>query len=149
MRHDLAAFRELDTLVRNLSNRLADYRRRALLAESRLRELEQTADEFRAAAAKGHDRAEVLASELETANEALRVARDASATADALVNRLSQAAADAARLDEGTQSTQSERALARDNAELRRRLEDASARTRELSDRLRFLRQQLATVPDK
>ncbi|MBL0172569.1 MAG: hypothetical protein IPP90_18025 [Gemmatimonadaceae bacterium] len=41
MRPDVAAFRELDTLVRNLSEQLAGYRRRALAAESRLRELEQ------------------------------------------------------------------------------------------------------------
>ena len=48
MRPDLAAFRELDTLVRNLSDQLAGYRRRALAAESRVRELEQGADELAA-----------------------------------------------------------------------------------------------------
>ena len=41
MRPDVAAFRELDTLVRNLSEQLAGYRRRALASESRTRELEQ------------------------------------------------------------------------------------------------------------
>ncbi|HEX8724518.1 MAG TPA: hypothetical protein VF737_03905 [Gemmatimonadaceae bacterium] len=37
---DAAAFRELDTLVRNLGDELASMRRRALLAEARLKELE-------------------------------------------------------------------------------------------------------------
>lgn len=41
MRPDVVAFRELDTLVRNLSEQLAGYRRRALASESRTRELEQ------------------------------------------------------------------------------------------------------------
>jgi hypothetical protein len=37
---DAAAFRELETLVRNLGDELATMRRRALLAEARLKELE-------------------------------------------------------------------------------------------------------------
>lgn len=37
---DAAAFRELDALVRNLGDELASMRRRALLAEARLKELE-------------------------------------------------------------------------------------------------------------
>lgn len=41
MRPDLAAFRELESLVRHLSDQLAGYRRRALQAEARVRELEQ------------------------------------------------------------------------------------------------------------
>ncbi len=40
---DAAAFHELDTLVRNLGDELASMRRRALLAEARLKELESTA----------------------------------------------------------------------------------------------------------
>ncbi len=149
MRHDLVAFRELDTLVRNLSDQLAGYRRRALSAESRVRELEATGDELRSAASTAQDRAEVLSFELDERTEALRIAREAANSARAMVHDLSQAAAEAAKVGEGIQPSQSERALARDNAELRRRLEEASAKTRELGDRLRFLRQQLATVPDK
>ena len=149
MRHDLVAFRELDTLVRNLSDQLAGYRRRALSAESRVRELEATGDELRSAASTAQDRAEVLSFELDERTEALRIAREAANAARAMVHDLSQAAAEAARVGEGIQPSQSERALTRDNAELRRRLEEASAKTRELGDRLRFLRQQLATVPDK
>ena len=41
MRPDLAAFRDLEVLVRHLSDQLAGYRRRALLAEARVRDLEQ------------------------------------------------------------------------------------------------------------
>ncbi len=41
MRPDVAAFREVELLVRHLSDQLAGYRRRALGAEARVRELEQ------------------------------------------------------------------------------------------------------------
>ncbi|HEY2065243.1 MAG TPA: hypothetical protein VGG84_04750 [Gemmatimonadaceae bacterium] len=37
---DVAAFQELQTLVRHLGDELAGFRRRALLAEARIRELE-------------------------------------------------------------------------------------------------------------
>lgn len=43
MRPDEAAFHELQFLVRNLVDELAGFRRRALAAESRLRELEAQA----------------------------------------------------------------------------------------------------------
>lgn len=39
-RPDIAALRELESLVRNLGDELASMRRRALLAEARLKELE-------------------------------------------------------------------------------------------------------------
>jgi len=45
VRPETIAFSELDTLVRNLSDQLAGYRRRALSAESRTRELEQVVAE--------------------------------------------------------------------------------------------------------
>lgn len=41
-RPDVAAFRELDALVRSLGDELASMRRRALLAEARLKELESS-----------------------------------------------------------------------------------------------------------
>jgi len=41
VRPDVAAFRVLELLVRHLSDQLAGYRRRALQAEGRVRELEQ------------------------------------------------------------------------------------------------------------
>jgi chromosome segregation ATPase len=46
VRPDVAAFRELDTLVRNLTEQLAGYRRRALAGESRVRELEHRIGEL-------------------------------------------------------------------------------------------------------
>jgi len=48
VRPDVAAFRELDTLVRNLTEQLAGYRRRALAGESRVRELEHRIGELEA-----------------------------------------------------------------------------------------------------
>ncbi|MEP6991242.1 MAG: hypothetical protein ABJA80_09955 [bacterium] len=40
VRPETAAFRELETLVRHLADELAGFRRRALLAESRVRDFE-------------------------------------------------------------------------------------------------------------
>lgn len=160
MRPDLAAFRELDTLVRNLSDQLAGYRRRALGAEQRVRELEQGSDVLSAGASRAQDRIDQLTDELTTANEALRSERESAARASSkaldLEIQLKKAAERAAAAEQAvTESEQSapippaHRAVVRENEDLRRRLEEASARTRELGERLRFLRQQLSTVPDK
>jgi cell shape-determining protein MreC len=43
VRPEVIAFRELDTLVRRLADELAGFRRRALVAEARVRELEDQA----------------------------------------------------------------------------------------------------------
>ena len=43
-RTDVEAFRELESLVRSLGEQLASYRRRALAAEERLREIDSAAD---------------------------------------------------------------------------------------------------------
>lgn len=40
VRPEIASFKELETLVRHLGDELAGFRRRALLAEARLREIE-------------------------------------------------------------------------------------------------------------
>ncbi len=61
MRPDVAAFRELDTLVRNLTEQLAGYRRRALAGESRARELEHRVGELEAALAAANAMASVTA----------------------------------------------------------------------------------------
>jgi predicted nucleic acid-binding Zn-ribbon protein len=86
------AFRELEQLVRHLGDELAGFRRRALVAESRLRELES-----------------------EEAQPELKQQRE-------LGDRLNQ--------------------LEHDNAVLRGRLESATARTKAMLDRVRFIRQQ-------
>jgi hypothetical protein len=86
---DLRAVQELDTLVRHMADDLAGYRRRALVAEARLKEIE--------------------------AQEGGSVNLDLSA-------RCSQ--------------------LERENERLHDRLEAAAARTKQMLDRVRFLRQQ-------
>jgi predicted nucleic acid-binding Zn-ribbon protein len=86
---DNHAIHELDTLVRHLADELAAFRRRALTAESRLKEVES--------------------------QEGGAMALDLSAR----VNQLEE-----------------------ENEQLRTRLDDAAARTRQMLDRVRFLRQQ-------
>jgi len=86
---DNHAVKELDTLVRHLADELAAFRRRALTAESRLKEVES--------------------------HEGGAMALDLSAR----VNQLEE-----------------------ENEQLRTRLDDAAARTRQMLDRVRFLRQQ-------
>jgi len=89
---DNHAVKELDTLVRHLADELAVFRRRALTAESRLKEVES--------------------------HEGGAMALDLSAR----VNQLEE-----------------------ENEKLRVRLDDAAARTRQMLDRVRFLRQQAQT----
>lgn len=89
----MEAFRELTQLVGHLADELASFRKRALQAEGRLREL------------------------------------DTAGAAPRLVERLNE--------------------LERENAELNRRMDAARDRTRQMLERLRFLRQQHAKVTDR
>jgi predicted nucleic acid-binding Zn-ribbon protein len=93
-RPEHAAFAELDRLVRSLGEELAFFRRRALEAERRLREL---VPETGAGHASG-------------------------ASPEALRSRISE--------------------LEQENQTLRARLDEAVSRTRQMADRVRFLRQQ-------
>jgi predicted nucleic acid-binding Zn-ribbon protein len=86
------AIQELDTLVRHLADELAAFRRRALTAESRLKEVES---------------------------------QDGGVMALDLSARVSQ--------------------LEDENEKLRTRLDEAAARTKQMLDRVRFLRQQAQT----
>ena len=86
---DPDAIQELDVLVRHLADELAAFRRRALVAESRLKEVES--------------------------HEGGVIALDLSA-------RVTQ--------------------LEKENEQLRGKLDAATARTRQMLDRVRFLRQQ-------
>jgi hypothetical protein len=91
------ALQELETLVQHLAAELANFRRRALTAESKLKEVE------------GHE---------------------GGAMSLELVNRCSQ--------------------LERENERLQSKLEAATARAKQMLDRVRFLRQQAqasATIP--
>ncbi len=155
MRPDVAALRELDALVRHLGDQLAGYRRRALAAEARVRDLEaalqasrREGDALRLAAdaatgQAGQIRAErdALAAELAEVRVAVAAAAVAAsaprhgaeaATAPDVTSRGSPGAAGNGR-----------EALLRENEALRARLAEARDRTRQLMDRVRFLRQQL------
>ena len=89
-RPEQKAFHELHQLVRHLADELAGFRRRALQAEARLKELE----------------------------EAMREGTD------------------------GAVPVRNPGELERENAELRSRLDSAAERTRQMLERMRFLRQQ-------
>src|ERR1700712_3090909 len=92
VRPEVAAFRELETLVRHLGDELAGFRRRALLAEARLRDIE----------AQGVPAA----------------------------------------LDQQRDLSDRVNGLEHENAALRGRLEAATARTKQMLERVRFIRQQ-------
>ena len=91
-RADLTAFHDLEQLVRHLGDELAGFRRRALVAESRVKELERMEE------LSGH-----------------KPQRDLAARCAA---------------------------LEQENASLQGRLETATARARQMLDRVRFIRQQ-------
>jgi hypothetical protein len=93
VRPEITAVRELEQLVHHLADELAGFRRRALLAEARVRELE------------GQD--------------AVKPGRQHQR---ALSDRCTQ--------------------LEHENAALKGRLDAATARTRQMLDRVRFIRQQ-------
>lgn len=89
---EVVAFRELETLVRHLGDELAGFRRRALVAEQRVRELED------------------------------REGRSAGRPRRELADRCTQ--------------------LEHENAGLAGQLEAATMRTRQMLERVRFIRQQ-------
>lgn len=140
MRPDIAAFRELDTLVRNLSDQLAGFRRRALAAEARSRELEQ-----------------ILAGMTGKLDEVRQQAEDTQQSRDAalvqartLESQLSLARADVQRVQAAFAEVSAkatpeamDQELATENERLRARLHEAREKTTQLTERVRFLRQQV------
>ena len=140
MRPETIAFSELDTLVRNLSDQLAGYRRRALSAESRTRELEQVVAE------RDGTLIEVRADGLRsTQARALLEAkvRELEAKAEVARAELLRAQAAFAAAAEAATPNAVESELARENARLRARLAEAGERATQLGERVRFLRQQV------
>ena len=95
-RPEIATFRDLEQLVRHLGDELAGFRRRALLAESRLKEFDS------------EERAPDMTQQV------------------ALDERITE--------------------LEHENAVLRARLESATERTRQMLERVRFIRQQAQKV---
>ncbi len=139
MRPDVAAFRELDALVRNLGDQLAAYRRRALVAETRARELEQQTAAATGALTELREHLEqVQASRdgalgrvaaLEREVEQLRTVSPSSRSAEAPGASSRAPMADASELVE-------------ENEALRARLGEVRIRVSQLGERVRFLRQQ-------
>jgi hypothetical protein len=99
VRPEIAAVHELQLLVSHLADELAGFRRRALVAEGRLRELEEQGSEPSAQRQKQ------------------------------LLDRCS--------------------ALEHENAALKGRLDSATNRTRQVLDRVRFIRQQTEASADR
>jgi hypothetical protein len=99
VRPEIVAFRELEALVRHLGDELAGFRRRALLAEARLKEADQPGS---SPSPKKHQDLQDRVTELE-----------------------------------------------HENAALRGRLESATARTHQMLDRVRFIRQQVQSGSER
>lgn len=140
MRPEAAAFRELDTLVRNLSDQLSGFRRRALAAEARSRELEQILagmtgklDEVRQQVEDSQAARDAAVAEARTMEVQLAVSR-------AEVKRVQAAFTEASA--RATPEAQDQE-LARENERLRARLHEAREKTTQLAERVRFLRQQV------
>ncbi len=140
MRPETAAFRELDTLVRNLSDQLAGYRRRALSAESRTRELEQlvaerdgTLIEVRADAQRSNQARALLEAKVRELEAKAELAK-----AEVVRVQVAFAAATEAATPQAV-----DRELARENERLQARLTEAREKAAQLGERVRFLRQQI------
>lgn len=139
MRPEAAAFRELDTLVRNLSDQLAGFRRRALAAEARSRELEQILagmngklDEVRQQVEDTQASRDAALVQARTLEAQLLSARGEVQRVQAAFAEVSAKATPEARDQE----------LLRENERLRARLDEARDKTTQLTERVRFLRQQ-------
>jgi chromosome segregation ATPase len=149
------ALLELESVIRNVTDQLAVFRRRALAAEAQLREQEGTLHALREAVDRARraaeDAAELRQSLSAVEREAARVAgleaalheaREAASRVQELEAALAEiAAARSHEADVVDGRTAAE--LAVENATLRDRLGEALERTRVIGDRVRFLRQQL------
>lgn len=151
VRPEVAAFRELDTLVRNLTDQLAGYRRRALAAESRARDLELNLER---AVEKGE--AALAAARAET-SALRRLLEDANTHGDdGVVGEVFPAVGSSAASSAGSERRILDSAdlsaygdIAVENERLRARLGEARDRTNVLVERVRFLRQQMTQGAEK
>jgi chromosome segregation ATPase len=140
VRPEAAAFRELDTLVRNLSDQLAGFRRRALAAEARSRELEQILAGMNGKLDEVRQQVEDTQTSRDAALVQARTLESHLATARAEVQRVQAAFAEVSA--KATPEARDQELL-RENERLRSRLDDAKAKTSQLTERVRFLRQQM------
>ncbi len=145
MRPELVAFRELEVLVRNLSEQLAQFRRRALSAEGRSRELELMLERARREMTAQRERFEA---ESAAARKAATEAAAAAAAAAALKAN-QEAAAHAAATTAATATTEPAtdpaafNQLKAENEELRQRLGEAGLKAEQMVERVKFLRHQM------
>jgi len=146
VRPETAAFRELDTLVRNLSDQLAGFRRRALAAEARSRELEQILAGMTGKLDEVRQHAEDTQASRDAALVQARTLEAQLAAARAEVQRVQTAFAEVSA--KATPEARDQE-LARENDRLRTRLEAAREKTTQLTERVRFLRQQTQLGADR
>ena len=139
MRPEAAAFRELDTLVRNLSDQLAGFRRRALAAEARSRELEQILAGMNGKLDEVRQQVEDTQTSRDAALVQARTFESHLATARAEVQRVQAAFAE---FSAKATPEARDQELLRENERLRARLDEARDKTTQLTERVRFLRQQ-------
>lgn len=140
MRPEAAAFRELDTLVRNLSDQLAGFRRRALAAEARSRELEQILAGMTGKLDEVRQQVEDIQASRDAAIVQSRTLEGQLVAARAEVQRTQAAFAEvSAKALPGALDEE----LARENDRLKTRLHDAREKATQLTEKVRFLRQQI------
>ncbi|GAB1341185.1 hypothetical protein [Gemmatimonas sp.] len=140
MRPEAAVFRELDTLVRNLSDQLAGFRRRALAAEARSRELEQILAGMTGKLDEVRQQVEDMQASRDAAIVQARTLEGQLLTARAEVQRTQTAFAEiSAKALPGAMDEE----LARENDRLKTRLQDAREKATQLTEKVRFLRQQI------
>ena len=142
MRPEVVAFRELDTLVRKLTDQLTGYRRRALAAEAKAKELELSLER---AVAKGESALAAARAETAGVRRLLDEARSQMEQIATGVTQELEIVADpvpaALGIDSTDLSTYGD--IAVENERLRTRLGEARERTVVLVERVRFLRQQM------
>ena len=141
-----SAFAELAEVVRNVSEQLAGYRRRALSAEAQVRELERdlerervTLDSLRSRAGRVTDLEAALAQARLEGAQRLAALEQAQRSLDEARLELSGDSQHGA-----AQQLPDRAELALLNTALRERLDEATTRTGQIVERVRFLRQQLS-----
>ncbi len=155
MRPEVTAFRELDSLVRSLTDQLAGFRRRAMTAEARVRELDLMLASARDAI--GTAQKELVVTQQEASTLETQIAKARSEVQESESRRLSAERSAAGQVAEARAAAAatvvaapaSDADLIRENAELRALLEAARERTSQLVERVRFLRQQIGQGADK
>jgi hypothetical protein len=150
VRPEVFAFKELDGLVRKLTEQLASFRRRALAAEAKTRELEQSLER---AVEKGE--AALAAARTETAT-VRRLLEEALSSVDMRAEGDVFPVPSAAEQGErapivpiAPQDLSAYGDIAVENERLRSRLGEARERTTVLVERVRFLRQQMMQGADR